>query len=147
MTPDDARSRFAAARVARLATVDAGGAPHIVPVTFAIEGERLVTAVDAKPKRHRRLRRLANIASNPRVSLLVDHYDEDWRRLWWARADGRARVVDGGPEMDRAVELLRERYPQYGSVELVGPAIVVEIDRWAGWSADGGIGLAGMWTP
>jgi PPOX class probable F420-dependent enzyme len=147
MTPDEARSRFAAERVARLATVDAGGAPHIVPVTFAIEGERLVTAVDAKPKRHRRLRRLANIASNPRVSLLVDHYDEDWRRLWWARADGRARVVDGGPEMDRAVELLRERYPQYGSVELVGPAIVVEIDRWAGWSADGGIGLAGMWTP
>ena len=147
MTPDEARSRFAAARVARLATVGPDSAPHLVPVTFAIEGDRIVTAVDAKPKRNGRLRRLENLEADARVCLMVDHYDEDWRALWWVRADGRGRVLDGGPEMERAFELLRERYAQYASVELVGPAIVVEVERWTGWSADGGIGLAGMSAP
>jgi PPOX class probable F420-dependent enzyme len=147
MTPDEARSRFAAARVARLATIGADQMPHVVPITFAVDGDRIVTAVDAKPKRPGRLRRIENIAANPLVSLLVDHYDEDWRRLWWVRADGRARVADGGPEASRAFELLRDRYPQYGSVELIGPAIVVSVQRWVGWSAEGGIGLAGLTAP
>lgn len=146
MTPDEARSRFAAARVARLATVGPDAAPHLVPVTFAVDGERIVTAIDAKPKRGGRPRRLANVAANPRVSLLVDHEDEDWRRLWWVRADGVANLV-GGPQMERAFELLRDRYPQYASVELIGPAIVVAVERWVGWSAEGGIGLAGMSAP
>lgn len=124
--------------MARLATVDADGAPHIVPVTFALDGGRIVMAVDAKPKRGTRLRRLANVAANPRVSLLVDEYDEDWDRLWWARADGVGRVVDDGPDLARALALLRERYPQYATVALVGPAVVVEVERWVGWSAVGG---------
>lgn len=124
--------------MARLATVDADGAPHIVPVTFALDGGRIVMAVDAKPKRGTRLRRLANVAANPRVSLLVDEYDEDWDRLWWARADGVGRVVDDGPDLARALALLRERYPQYATVALVGPAVVVEVERWVGWSSVGG---------
>jgi PPOX class probable F420-dependent enzyme len=138
LTPDEARSRFETGRVARLATVDAEGAPHVVPVTFALEGDRIVTAVDAKPKRASSLKRLANVAANPRVSLLVDEYDEDWDRLWWARADGLARVVDLGPDLDRSISLLRERYAQYTTVALIGPAVVVEVERWVGWSAAGG---------
>ncbi|MGZ4272517.1 MAG: TIGR03668 family PPOX class F420-dependent oxidoreductase, partial [Solirubrobacteraceae bacterium] len=93
MTAEEARERFAAARVARLATADAGGRPHLVPVVFAVEGDRIYTVVDAKPKRTTSLRRLANVLENPQVALLVDHYDDsDWDALWWARADGRGRV-------------------------------------------------------
>ena len=137
MTPDEARARFATERVARLATVDTDGAPHLVPVTFAVDGGAVVTAIDGKPKSGLRLRRLENIASNPRVSLLVDSYDEDWHRLWWARADGVARIVEDGPELIHALGLLRGRYVQYEFVDLVGPAIVVDVERWTGWAAAG----------
>jgi PPOX class probable F420-dependent enzyme len=137
VTSDEARARFAAEPLARLATADASGLPHIVPVTFAVDGSRVVTAVDAKPKRDMRLRRLENIAANPRVSLLADHYHEDWRRLWWVRADGTARLVDGGTELARLLDLLRERYTQYRQVELIGPAIVVDVESWSGWEAAG----------
>jgi PPOX class probable F420-dependent enzyme len=135
LTPDEARSRFELSRVARLATVDARSAPHVVPVTFALDGDRIVTAVDAKPKRASSLKRLVNVAANPRVSLLVDEYDEDWDRLWWARADGMARVVDVGPDLAYAISLLRERYAQYTTVALIGPAVVIDVERWLGWSA------------
>ena len=137
MTTDEARARFAAERVARLATADASGTPHLVPVTFAVDGDRVVTAVDAKPKRDGHLRRLENIATRPRVALLVDHYHDDWRRLWWVRADGTARIVEGGAQLERALELLRDRYAQYRQVELIGPAVVVEVERWVGWEAAG----------
>ena len=138
MTPDEARARFAAEPVARLATVDASGAPHIVPITFAVEGGRILSAVDGKPKRSRRLRRLENIAANPLVSLLVDHYHDDWKRLWWVRADGTARIVEGGPELEQGLELLRRRYAEYRQVELIGPVIVVVVERWTGWEAAAG---------
>lgn len=147
MTPEQARSRFAAARVARLATVSAHDAPHVVPVTFAVDGDRIVTAIDAKPKRGGRSQRVVNIAANPRVSLLVDEYADDWRRLWWVRADGMARVVRDTPELAWAFELLQARYPQYAAVDLIGPAIVIEVERWVGWRAAGGIGLAGPVGP
>ncbi|MEA2650295.1 MAG: hypothetical protein QOI85_16 [Chloroflexota bacterium] len=137
MTSDEARARFAAEPVARLATANASGRPHIVPITFAVDAGRVVSAVDAKPKRGMRLRRLDNIAANPRVSLLVDHYHEDWRRLWWVRADGRARLVEGGPELRLLLDVLRERYVQYRQVELIGPAIVVDVESWSGWEAAG----------
>ncbi|MEV4617486.1 TIGR03668 family PPOX class F420-dependent oxidoreductase [Asanoa sp. NPDC049573] len=132
MTPAEARARFAAARVARLATADAAGQPHLVPVTFAVAGDVVYTAVDAKPKRTTALRRLANIAANPRVSLLVDHYDDDWSRLWWVRADGTGRILPDSPEATRAAGLLSDRYPAF---ELRGVVLAVEIIRWIGWSA------------
>jgi PPOX class probable F420-dependent enzyme len=120
------RDRFAAARVARLATAG----PHVVPICFALEGETIWSAVDGKPKRTRALRRLENIAHDPRVSLLVDHYEEDWSRLWWARADGTAAVHDDGP-----VDLLCARYEQYAQAPPAGPFIAIAVERWSGWSA------------
>jgi PPOX class probable F420-dependent enzyme len=128
MEPAEARRRFAAARVARLATVG----PHIVPVTFAVEGDCVFTAVDHKPKRTTALKRLANIAADPRVSLLVDEYSDDWSALWWARADGVAAVHASHP---RAVELLVERYEQYRERPPEGPVIAVTVERWSGWQA------------
>ena len=135
MTPAEARARFEASGVARLATAGVDGAPHIVPIAFAIDGDVIYTAVDAKPKRGTPLRRFENVAANPRVSVLVDDYDPDWTRLWWARADGHASVVTDGPELERAHSALRARYPQYATVRLGGPAMVIAVDRWSGWSA------------
>jgi PPOX class probable F420-dependent enzyme len=132
---DDARRRFAAARVARLATVSGDGQPHLVPVVFAVEGDTVLIAVDAKPKRHRDLRRLRNIAENAAVSLLVDHYDDDWDALWWVRADGTATVTDDEPALARAREALGARYAQHRAEPPAGPAITVEVTRWSGWSA------------
>jgi PPOX class probable F420-dependent enzyme len=125
------RERFGRARVARLATVSGAGSPHVVPLVYALEQSRLVSAVDAKPKSGRYLRRLDNIAVNPFVSVLVDHYDDaDWTQLWWARADGWARVVE---EWD--LSALIARYPQYHHSPPTGPVIVIEVDHWSGWSA------------
>jgi PPOX class probable F420-dependent enzyme len=136
VTPDEARARFAEVSVAHLATVDPDGAPHIVPITFAVDGDVIYTAVDAKPKRGTPLQRFRNAAANPRVSVLVDAYDPDWSRLWWARADGQARIVNVGAPVARAMELLRARYPQYEAVALTGPAMIIDVERWSGWSGD-----------
>jgi PPOX class probable F420-dependent enzyme len=130
---DWAHSRFSAARVARLATVSAAGEPHLVPVVFAVVGSTLVSAVDHKPKSTTRLRRLANIEASRAVSLLVDEYDEDWAQLWWARADGSARVVVDPPAA--LVEALVARYPQYAEHRPAGPFVLVDVRRWSGWSA------------
>jgi PPOX class probable F420-dependent enzyme len=133
VTAGEARERFARARVARLATADAGGRPHLVPVVFAVEDDHVYSAVDAKPKRTTALRRLANVRENPAVALLVDHYNDDWNALWWARAEGRGRVLDSDePEAQRAIALLHERYPQQRAV---GPVLAVDVDRWSGWAA------------
>jgi PPOX class probable F420-dependent enzyme len=136
VTAAEARARFAAARVARLATADAAGRPHLVPTAFAVDGETIYSAVDAKPKRTRALRRLANVRENPTVSMLVDHWDEDdWARLWWVRADGTGRVLDpDDPEARRAVELLRGRYPRQRAA---GEVLAVDVARWSGWAASG----------
>ena len=140
MTPAEARERFAAARVARLATADAGGRPHVVPVVFAVDGDCVYSVVDAKPKRTTALRRLANVAENPRVALLADHYEEDWGALWWVRADGVGRVLEPGPgveaeggaEAARAVDLLRARYPQQRAVGAVLAVDVRALERLVG---------------
>jgi PPOX class probable F420-dependent enzyme len=130
------RRRFGEARVARLATVTREKTPHLVPVCFALDGERIVSVVDQKPKRTTSLRRLDNVRRNPAVSLLVDDYDEDWTQLWWVRADGRGRVVEPGTELDELLAPLVEKYrDQYGPQPPEGPAIVVDVDRWVGWSA------------
>jgi PPOX class probable F420-dependent enzyme len=133
VTTQEARSRLAAARVARLASVDAQGLPHLVPIAFVLAEETIYSVVDAKPKRTLALRRLENVAANPLVSVLADHYDEDWERLWWVRADGSARIVQvGEPEADRAVRMLATRYPQQRAV---GPVLAIDVDSWRGWSA------------
>lgn len=124
------RARFEQARVARLATVSAGGSPHLVPIVFVVDGTSLITAVDSKPKSTTHLRRLDNIAANPQVCVLVDEYAEDWTMLWWARADGRARV-----ERTHDVDALVARYPQYRDSPPDGPVIVIDVDHWSGWSA------------
>lgn len=134
----DPRAQFIRSPIARLATVAPDGAPHLVPVVFAVgeaDGDVVYTAVDAKPKATRRLRRLANIESHPHVSLLVDHYDDDWSRLWWVRADGVAAIHADGPALNTGFELLRAKYPQYQSVPLHGPVIAVTVRRWSGWHA------------
>jgi PPOX class probable F420-dependent enzyme len=123
--------------VARLATIDARGRPHLVPVCFALEGESLYSAVDQKPKTSPQLRRLDNIRRHPDVAVIVDHYDPDWSRLWWVRLRGTARVLEDGPERDRALALLGERYPQYLSSPPQGAVIAVRIDDWRGWAASG----------
>ena len=135
MTGAEARERFAAARVARLATVAPDGRPHLVPIAFAVSGDRVYSAVDDKPKRTRSLARLANVLTHPEVCLLVDHYDEDWTTLWWVRADGCGRVLpENDPEASAAHALLAARYPQQRGP---GTVLAVDVDRWTGWAASG----------
>ena len=127
------RDRFAAAEIARLATVTEGALPHIVPCCFAVAGSVAYSAVDQKPKSTRRLQRLANLRAHPHAALLVDHYDDDWRTLWWIRADGAGRVVDDAGESERAIELLVAKYHQYRTARPAGPVIAVELTRWSAW--------------
>jgi PPOX class probable F420-dependent enzyme len=134
MDPTEMRERVRDARVARLATIDAQGRPHLVPICFALEGETLYSAVDEKPKRSRRLKRLENIRRHPEVSVLVDHYDEDWTRLWWVRLDGRAEVLEDGPARERGLALLAAKYEQYRAQPPTGPLIAIWIERRRGWA-------------
>jgi PPOX class probable F420-dependent enzyme len=139
LSGDEARERFAASRVARLATADAAGRPHLVPVVFAVAGDTVVMAVDHKPKRSTHLKRLANIHANPAVCLLADGYHEDWDRLWWVRADGRARVLPpAGQSEDAAgyVALLTGKYArQYADRPPAGEVVEVLVTAWTGWRA------------
>lgn len=139
------RDLFAAAHAACLGTVDAEGRPHLVPVVFAVRTspdagadgrvrDRVYFAVDAKPKRHNRLKRLDNILLHPAVSLLADHDDADWTRLWWVRADGAARIVTEEDERARPIRLLSDKYPQYAKQAPQGPVVEIEISRWSGWA-------------
>jgi len=137
MDDEEARRRFAAARLAHLATVGKSGAPHVVPIVFVVVADTIYSAVDAKPKRSNRLRRLENVRSHPAVSLLVDHYDDtDWSALWWVRADGTGRVLEADdPESARAVDALTERYSQYLDQRPDGPVLAIDVARWSGWSS------------
>jgi PPOX class probable F420-dependent enzyme len=127
-------ARLGAARVGRLATT----APRVVPITFAVSGGRVFHAVDHKPKATRALARLRDLERDPRASLLVDHYAEDWSALWWVRADGRAAILDGdGPQAAQAIDLLVEKYPQYAQRRPLGPVIALEVERVVSWSAAG----------
>ena len=136
----EAKGRFAVARVARLATADGNSRPHLVPVTFALDSHgdnrsaRIYIAVDHKPKTTTNLRRIRNIRENAHVTLLVDHYEEDWRQLWWVRVDGQAHVLDREDQRDRPLQVLAEKYEQYRETRPAGPVIVIETERWTGWS-------------
>ena len=132
-------ARFRAAPVARLATADADGHPHLVPVTFALSAGlsadvTIYLAVDHKPKTTRDLRRLRDIRANPAVSILVDHYEDDWTSLWWARADGTATIIDDPAAMTAPVDLLVAKYPQYQRIRPAGPVIAIAVRRWLGWT-------------
>jgi PPOX class probable F420-dependent enzyme len=123
------------ARFGVLGTISTGGGPHLVPVTYAYDGDRIYTAVDHKPKTTRKLQRLANIDADPRVSLLVEEHSDDWTALWWCRLDGTASVVADGPAFARAVELLGGKYDQYATTPPQGPAIVIQVTDGFGWRA------------
>ncbi len=138
MTDEEARRRVAAARVARLASVDPNGRPHVVPCCFALSGDRIVSVVDQKPKQTLQLRRLENIRRCPDVQLVVDHYDDDWTVLWWVRVSGQGRVVDRGPARDAAVDLLATKYEQYRDQRPAGPVLVIDITRIISWQATTG---------
>ncbi len=124
-----------AARVARLATVGPDGRLHLVPIVFVIDGQTLYTAVDGKPKSSRTLRRIENARERPAVAVLVDHYEEDWRRLWWVRLRGNARVLDGGVEAGVALRLLAEKYEQYRHEPPGLPVLAVDILEQRTWQA------------
>ena len=135
MAEFDAAASFAAAPVAMLATAGPEATPHIVPVVFAVHRDVVYTAVDAKRKSTHRLRRLTNIEANPSVSMLVDHYEDDWTRLWWVRADGQAEIHYSGEQMATGYAMLRRKYPQYQRLELAGPVVTVAVARWSSWRA------------
>jgi PPOX class probable F420-dependent enzyme len=136
LTAREARRRFTGAVVARLATVTETGLPHLVPITFAVDGDRIYSVVDAKPKTTvHGLRRLRNIRAQPQVSVLADHYDGDWTTLWWARADGMAAILTEPGHIAAPIALLAARYPQYRDRPPGGPVIAIRVTRWTGWAA------------
>ena len=133
MLRSEALRRVASARVGRFATFDADRGPHIVPVTFTIVGSAVVHMVDRKPKTTLELRRLENIRSVPRASLLVDHYEDEWDHLWWVRVDGTATPFEIGPEWEIARAALADKYSQYEETPPPGPAIYLSIDSVTSW--------------
>ena len=126
------------ARVARLATVDPSGAPHVVPLCFAYDGSSIYSAIDRKPKRRHGmdLQRVRNILSNPKITLVIDHYEEDWSKLWYLLIRGQAGILREGPEREKAFELLRHKYPQYREMNIEGASVIkiqpTKIVSWCG---------------
>ena len=119
-----------------MATTDAGGCPHVIPVCYACDGRFIYSALDQKPKRTpvARLRRVRNIQANPQVSLVVDRYDPDWRRLWYLLITGTAELLEVGDAHARAIELLRDKYPQYRDMSInASPVIKITPHRVAAW--------------
>jgi PPOX class probable F420-dependent enzyme len=135
MQTAELRRLFGASPVARLSTVRPDGGPHVVPVVFALVEDTVYSAVDAKPKRSRALQRVANLRADPRCALLVDHYEDDWRRLWWVRADGRGEVVDEPSGAHPGIRALVHRFSRYRDDPPAGPLLVVSVERWSGWSS------------
>ena len=136
LTPEQT-ARLSHVPVGHLATADASGRPHVIPVCFAYDGEYLYSVLDAKPKRGALtgLRRVRNILENPQVSLVIDHYDEDWSKLWYLLVHGRAELIEGGPATAQAIALLRSKYPQYRRMALAdNPVIRITPERATGWT-------------
>jgi PPOX class probable F420-dependent enzyme len=129
----EARARFATVPVAHLGTADGRGRPHVVVVTFAVDGDMIYTSVDQKPKSTTALKRLRNVAENPWVTMLADQYGDDWDTIWWARADGRAAILTGREETAGPLRLLVSRYRQYREEPPMGPVLAVTVQRWSGW--------------
>lgn len=130
----EARARFATVPVVRLGTADGQGRPHLVVCTFAVDGDTIYTAVDQKPKSTTALKRLRNVGENPWVTMLADHYTDDWEMLWWVRADGRAAILADRRQMAAPLRLLADRYWQYRQAPPTGPVLAVTVQRWSGWT-------------
>lgn len=135
---DEALARFGTVPVARLGTADGQGRPHVVVVTFAVDGDMIYTAVDQKPKSGSALKRLRNVSENPVVTMLADHYAEDWEELWWVRADGLAEVLADQRQM-APLRLLANRYWQYRQAPPTGPVLAMTVERWSGWTGAPGV--------
>lgn len=137
LTSQQCRSRFADARVARLAVIAEDGSPRLVPITFAVAvaSDVVFTAVDHKPKSTTALARLRRIEREPRVSLLADAYSEDWTQLWWVRADAHADVLTGGAEWESGAARLQEKYEQYRLQPPTNSIIRCVVGAWSGWTA------------
>src|SRR5687768_13452129 len=136
MLSDRARTFLLSQRVGRLATADGNGAPHVLPVGYAMRADTLYITIDDKPKRTsgRKLKRLQNIIENPQAAVVVDRYDEDWSRLGWVMLRGRAEILDDGDEHDAAQDLLRARYPQLIGMQIESyPVIALRIERVTSW--------------
>jgi len=136
MLTDEQRKFLDARRVARFATADGRGRPHVVPICYAVAGESVYFSIDRKPKRDAGapLKRIANIRENPHVALVVDRYEEDWRRLGWVMLRGRAEVLSSGAEHDEAQTMLKARYPQLRDMQIADlPVVAVRIERVTGW--------------
>ncbi len=134
LPPAIAEERLAQARIGRLATVTPDGRPHVVPVCFALHDGQIFTAVDAKPKATRALQRLENVRAHGSASLLVDHYEDDWTRLWWVRVDGAAVIANS----EAGIDVLAAKYPQYRDQRPQGPLIAIAPERWRSWTATSG---------
>jgi PPOX class probable F420-dependent enzyme len=136
LEPARQRTLLAAAPVGRLATLRTDGTPRLVPITFALVDGLVCSVVDqVKPKRSGQLARLADVRRDPRVGLVVDHYEADWTRLWWVRVDGTAAVHEVGSLRERALDALAEKYPAYAAARPAGPLLVITPTAWTGWTA------------
>lgn len=136
LRPEQA-ARLAETPVGHLATADAAGRPHVIPVCFAYDGQHIYSVLDAKPKRGSLtgLRRVRNILANPQVALVIDHYDDDWSQLWYLLIHGHAELIQNGDEPATAIALLRQKYPQYREMDLEGnPVIRITPERATGWA-------------
>lgn len=135
LTPRASRLLYSA-RVAHLATADKSGKPHVVPICFVFDGKRFYSPIDEKPKRAapNKLKRLMNILENPNVALVMDHYDEDWRKLAYVLIFGKARILQSGATHRSAVKLLRKKYPRYWAMAIQKrPMIVITPKRLVSW--------------
>ena len=134
MLTEEQRRFLEGQRVARLATADAAGRPHVVPICYALLEGTVYSTVDEKPKRTKRLKRLANLEANPFAAVLVDRYDEDWSRLAWVMLRGPAEMLSSGPEHDRAQAALRARYPQLVDMRIEDlPVVALRIEHASSW--------------
>ncbi len=137
LTPHAARL-IRSARVAHLASADKSGQPHVIPICFVCDGKYFFSPIDEKPKRAAptKLKRLQNIRENPQVALIIDRYDEDWRKLAYVLIFGKARILQSGEKYRQAVKLLRRKYPQYRRMAIdARPMIVIMPKRVTNWGA------------
>jgi PPOX class probable F420-dependent enzyme len=134
LSADVARRLVTEARVARLGTIDPDGSPNLVPFCYAMDGETIYTSVDHKPKEGLRLRRVENLVRDPRVMVLIDHYEEEWPHVWWVRLRGTGRLVEDATEVERGNRLLAQKYAQYADDPPPGPILAIEVSEWRGWS-------------